>query len=122
MHLENWAVPLDFNKEILAQMDVARKIVELGQSLRKEKNLKVRQPLLELSYEIKGVRLSSDIDSILAEELNVKSIQHTTRNIEQSQNWAIKADQNITIGLNLQITEELKKKVGRGNWKGKSRI
>ncbi|MEK7618496.1 MAG: isoleucine--tRNA ligase [Patescibacteria group bacterium] len=109
VHLENWAVPLDFNKEILAQMDVARKIVELGQSLRKEKNLKVRQPLLELSYEIKGVRLSSDIDSILAEELNVKSIQHTTRNIEQSQNWAIKADQNITIGLNLQITEELKK-------------
>ena len=109
VHLENWASLSEYDKTILSQMDMARKIVELGLSLRKEKNLKVRQPLLELSYDLKDVKLSADIDSILAEELNVKKISNFQFPISNSTEWAVKEDQDVKVGLNLTITDELKK-------------
>ena len=105
VHLESWTTVLTYDKAMLGQMETARKIVEMGQSLRKEKNLRVRQPLSELVYKSKNVKLSAEIDVILAEELNVKKASEG----EPGSNLAIKEDQNIKVGLNINITDELRK-------------
>jgi isoleucyl-tRNA synthetase len=89
-------------------MVLARKVVELGQSLRKEKNLKVRQPLLALVYEFKeNQALGEEMEAVIAEELNVKQV--SGQRSANQQEWVSKEDGNIKIYLNTQITEELKK-------------
>jgi len=60
------------NQDIIKDMDLARKIVELGLSKRAEVGIKVRQPLLSIKY--KSKQLSVDLESIIASEVNVRSI------------------------------------------------
>ncbi|MCX7839706.1 MAG: class I tRNA ligase family protein [Anaerolineae bacterium] len=66
---------LDTN--ILAEMDAARKVVNLGHSVRAENNLKVRQPLARVlvvaPYEQRA-RLAQ-MSTLIADELNVKTLQ-----------------------------------------------
>ena len=110
VHLETWTPLQTFDQSLLDQMALARKVVELGQSLRKEKNLKVRQPLLALSYEIKEHQtLGEEIEAVIAEELNVKRVSN--QSISQSANqqaWVSKEDANIKIYLNTELTEDLR--------------
>ncbi len=107
VHLEDWPALNEHDESVLNNMAVVRQMVELGLSLRKEKNLKVRQPLLEMAYEAKGINLPAEMETILAEELNVKKVsgQWTV----ESGEWETKEGQNLKVGLNLTITEELKK-------------
>jgi isoleucyl-tRNA synthetase len=107
VHLEKWTQSATFDQLILDQMDVARKVVELGQSLRKEKNLKVRQPLLALCYEIKEHQiLGEEIEVVIAEELNVKKVSGQRSAV--SGQAVSREDGSIKIFLNTEITEELK--------------
>jgi valyl-tRNA synthetase len=107
VHLEDWSQHKEHDENALSQMAVVRQMVELGLSLRKEKNLKVRQPLLELAYEAKDVNLPQEMEVILAEELNVKKVSGQWA-VDSGQ-WGTKEGQNLKVGLNLTITEELKK-------------
>ncbi len=108
VHLARWTAPQAFDSTILESMALARKVVELGQSLRKEKNLKVRQPLLALVYEFKeNQALGEEMEAVIAEELNVKQV--SGQRSANQQEWVSKEDGNIKIYLNTQITEELKK-------------
>jgi isoleucyl-tRNA synthetase len=109
VHLEDWITPKEYDKVVLEQMDIVRAIVELGLSLRKEKNLKVRQPLLEMAYEVKEVNLGSELDAILAEELNVKKVRNYEAGSMNQVVWALKEGQNIKVALNTEITEDLRK-------------
>jgi isoleucyl-tRNA synthetase len=82
--------------------------VELGKSLRKEKNLKVRQPLVALTYKIAGDHeLGEDIETVIAEELNVKKVSNQQSAISGQE--VTKEDGNIKIYLNTEITEELRR-------------
>lgn len=80
VHLEKWPEQKKLSKgqdEILKQMETARGVVEQALGIRKEKQLKVRQPLSELKY--KGlVKLAVDVEKIVAEELNVKKVTFET--------------------------------------------
>lgn len=62
---------------LLAEMDAARKVVNLGHSVRAENNLKVRQPLARVlvvaPYEQRA-RLAQ-MSTLIADELNVKTMQ-----------------------------------------------
>lgn len=62
---------------LLAEMDAARKVVNLGHSVRAENNLKVRQPLARVlvvaPYE-QRTRLAQ-MATLIADELNVKTMQ-----------------------------------------------
>jgi isoleucyl-tRNA synthetase len=108
VHLEAWTGQQTFDQAILDRMVVARKVVELGQSLRKEKNLKVRQPLVALTYKIAGDHeLGEDIETVIAEELNVKKVSNQQSAISGQE--VTKEDGNIKIYLNTEITEELRR-------------
>jgi len=55
-------------------MEQVRKLAEAGHSLRKNKGIKLRQPLGSFTYGKESEKLSPDLEKILAEELNVKSV------------------------------------------------
>ncbi len=73
------------NKEILANVNEARKIINLGLMLRNSKQIKVKQPLLTMYvYSEKNIEdLINDYGNIIKEELNIKEIEilQTTVNI-----------------------------------------
>ncbi len=110
VHLERWPeVSGTRNEEhgtILKDMEVARKIVELGLSARAEAGLKVRQPLQYVRYQIE--KLSEDLEQIIAQELNVKEVKHT-ESVQEQNDRVVKEDGEIRVGLNTEITHDLKK-------------
>lgn len=105
VHLEDWSEPQGaLDGTLLAHMQVVREIVEAGLSIRKDNAIKVRQPLAELSYAAKSqdIQLSLDLERIIAEELNVKKIT-----AGMGAGFATKEFPVATVGLNIQLTEEL---------------
>ncbi|MBI2447985.1 isoleucine--tRNA ligase [Candidatus Microgenomates bacterium] len=90
------------------EMEMVKKIVELGHALRKEKGIKVRQPLGEL--QIVNCKLQIELLNIISDELNVKSVSLETKHtLSPDDNWAEKEDGGVSIALNTEITPELKK-------------
>lgn len=96
VHLADW--PL-VNEELIDQnlekeMEKAREIVEVVHSIRKEKGIKVRQPLSLLTYKLTK-KLDLQIEQILEDELNVKNVKFDSRQKEE-------------VVLNTRLTQELK--------------
>ena len=79
-------VPVDFQDELLeTKMDLVRRIVFLGRSLRNETHIKVRQPLSNIVIVAHGDRrkqLLRDMESLITEELNVKGIRYVDEDKE----------------------------------------
>ncbi len=108
VHLEMWpgVDAAKMNSSVLEQMEVARKIVEMGLSLRAEAGIKVRRVLGQLT--INNKQLTNDLLQIVADEINVKNV-NVEENISASDNWIMKEEGNLRVSLNTEITEELKK-------------
>ena len=105
VHLQKWP---EVNKKlieakVLKDMELVRKIVEVGLSLRAENGVKVRQPLNELR--IMNHELNDELKNIVAEELNVKKVVEG----KEDNNLKIKEDGDLKVGLDIAITDELKK-------------
>lgn len=81
------------DKELIANMTEARKIIELGLAARAEAKIKVRQPLLSIKYH--GKQLDQYLEAMIVDELNLRSI------------WFEEGDAN-TIELDTEITDDLK--------------
>jgi isoleucyl-tRNA synthetase len=65
----------------MEKVDGLKKLVELGRSARNQSNMKIRQPLSQLSYAIENDAISSFVEenqAIILDELNVKSIERIT--------------------------------------------
>ena len=62
------------DKNLSEKMDQVRKLAEVGHSLRKNKGIKLRQPLNSFTYGKESEELPPELESILAQELNVKSV------------------------------------------------
>lgn len=109
VHLAKWSEVREYRQSSLDEMAAVRSLVELGLSLRKEQNLKVRQPLAELQYAITNeeLHLDSGLEAILAEELNVKKV--TSTEIINRNGWVNKTEGALSIALNTELTDELKK-------------
>ncbi len=94
VHLESYPKNEEnYDKEIIKNMEMVRNLATMGLGLRAKEGIKVRQPLFSFTIDEK-YQLSEELQTILAEEINVKKI------IKKS------TDQPY---LNLQITPELKK-------------
>jgi isoleucyl-tRNA synthetase len=108
VHLADWSEVREFRQSSLDEMDWVRSLVELGLSLRKEHDIKVRQPLAELQYSLGGEDQSLDksLETILAEELNVKKVTNTE--VINRANWVSKTENNLSVNLNTELTTELK--------------
>ncbi|MFH1523271.1 MAG: isoleucine--tRNA ligase [Patescibacteria group bacterium] len=97
VHLEGWSSKSRFKNEelrIIEEMEIIRKIVELGLAERDKAGIKVRQPLNELR--IKNYELIIDYEDLIKDELNVKNILN------------IKGKGDIEVELDTELTPELK--------------
>ena len=100
VHLEKWPeaisdnLPSLENRNILSEMEQARKIVELGLAKRSEAGIKVRQPLQGIK--VKNYELKKDLEILVSDELNVKNVVS-----EQG-------DGDISVKLDTNISSELK--------------
>jgi isoleucyl-tRNA synthetase len=98
VHLEEWPAfdHKSIDKKLEQQMKTARKICEMGHALRKENQIKVRQPLGGIEVSNSEFLLDKGTEKLVKDELNVKKIE-------------IKVGKgNLQIKLDKKITPELK--------------
>ena len=77
VHLHDWPKSDKklIDKKLEEQMDKVREVVTMGLALRKENQIRVRQPLQQLSSSvIAGVTLGPDLEKLIKDEVNVKVI------------------------------------------------
>jgi isoleucyl-tRNA synthetase len=84
--------------------------VELGLSLRKEHNVKVRQALAEFQFALsdEAGEMDASLNQILADELNVKSVKQVSAVVNRP-GWVFKQDGSTNVALNIELTDELRK-------------
>ncbi len=111
VHLELFPVSSELTTEeaaLLSDMELTRKVASIGQSVRVEKAIALKQPLRRLFY--KGEKtLTTEFLEIIAEELNVQDVESVS-DIADSEFIAKKEDQKIMVGLDTEITPELAEK------------
>jgi len=101
VHLADWPEVGEVDEDLLKAMQQTRNVVEVGMRLRAENAMKVRQPLAALS--IDGAKLDDAYIEILKEELNVKAV------VFEKTDWVSHEEYNMTVGLDLELTDELKR-------------
>lgn len=103
VHLESWPELPKADQSVLEDMALVRQLVEVGHRVRKETEVKVRQPLQSVILSMpKGSKLQNDQHKgayveIIKEELNVKEVH-----IKEAE------DSVVTAEYNLELTPELK--------------
>ncbi len=107
VHLTGWpkGTATSEGTVIMKQMSLVRQAVELGHSVRKEKQIKVRQPLSQ--FIIMGPALEPDLKKVVQEEVNVKEVISVEK-MPQGSEFAIKESGGLTVALDTTITDELK--------------
>lgn len=102
VHLTDWPETGHINELVLERMARTRDIIEQGLALRMQKSdteaqIKVRQPLSKLTY--CGEKLDEFYESIIAEEVNVKTVEY-----EQAGEAS-----GTSVALNKTVTPELRR-------------
>jgi isoleucyl-tRNA synthetase len=110
VHLERWTSESSVDETLLKQMHTVRGLVELGLSLRKEHNVKVRQALAEFQFALsdEAGEMDASLNQILADELNVKSVKQVSAVVNRP-GWVFKQDGSTNVALNIELTDELRK-------------
>jgi len=95
VHLEAWPTYLPVETEVIANMTLARNLVEEALALRQKSGLKVRQPLSSLTVKDQVLSGQVDVLEIVKDEINVKEILF---------------DENLTdkLSLDTDLTEALR--------------
>lgn len=93
VHLEDYPLPEEesIDRELLLAMEVARKLTNLGRSVRNKVNIKLRQPLRKAIMVVpqeKERERALPFTSIIQEELNVKEIE-----------WISHLPEEVTVSL-----------------------
>lgn len=111
VHLEVWPES-DMSlvdQKIMVEMDVARQLVELILSARAEVGIKIRQPLSVVEFEnYSNLESNPQLARIIKEETNIKVISFKKPMVKSSQKWIIKESGELKVGLNIEITEDLR--------------
>lgn len=84
--------------DLISHMMAAREVIETALAIRDIKGIKVRQPLSQIEYT--GESLGDELESIIAEEVNVK----TVRNVEK---LSFEPDKDNKVSLDVELTDEL---------------
>lgn len=99
IHLNLWPKPEKLNKQeknLLAIMKRVRLICELGNAQRKEKKIKIRQPLSSIKVQgIDDKEMKKAFIDLIKDELNIKKVM-----------WG-KSTGNIQVTLETKMTDEL---------------
>ncbi len=99
VHLELWpqAQSAFANEELLKEMNSVRPVVEQAHAQRRNAQLKVRQPLAQVSVLSREAEPGQAVLDVVLSELNIKAIE-----------WSTNAQADLTITLDTNITPELK--------------
>lgn len=116
VHLQSWSVVGKVDLQVIDNMEIIRKIAEVGLFLRSQKKVNVRQPLAHISFQITAKRpdLSEGTLAILKDELNVKSARNddlskfTGPMIVEEGPWSYVNSGGVIVGIDFDITPELK--------------
>ncbi len=92
VHLEQWPTHMQFDENILTDMNNVRALVTKALELRASAGLKIRQPLATLKL---NQNLDTDLLNIIADELNVKEVVFDVKTED--------------VWLDTTISEELKR-------------
>ncbi|MBD3250565.1 MAG: isoleucine--tRNA ligase [Candidatus Pacebacteria bacterium] len=98
IHLTNWPEAQEkvIDQQLEDEMKTVADIVEIGRSLRRDKQVKLRHPLASLELGLPDqIKYQAQLEQLLLEELNVKQV-----------NW-IKTD-TLSVDYDYQLTPELK--------------
>jgi isoleucyl-tRNA synthetase len=82
--------------DVIAEMARLRRLVEVGLAGRETARIKVRQPLTRAT--VRGERLDPELESIFADELNVRAVDYAPR-----------AGDHEDVLLDTEITDELRR-------------
>ena len=94
VHLTNWPAISYKNDDLVHSMNQIRTYITDGLALRANHQLKVRQPLAELTIYDKETDLPTQLINTIAEELNIKLVH-----MRQSSKYKLDLDFNITDDL-----------------------
>ena len=115
IHLKDWLPAGAVNEQVLADMARTRELINAGISLRMKKDeqqdsIKIRQPLQQAWYA--GEKLDDYYQQIMADELNVKNIEHLS---DLAEHLAARGDTEVLskpeswVDIDKTITPELKR-------------
>jgi len=110
IHLEKWLETKEVTGEdgkILEDVTLLKTLIGLGLRARKNSSIKVRQPLSEIRSNINFKNKNPFWESVICNELNVKTIKLVS-SIGDSPEWTTEKDDSYWISLNTNITPELK--------------
>jgi isoleucyl-tRNA synthetase len=96
VHLMNWPEVSELGEEekgIIEMMQKVRDVCNVGNSLRREKQLPSKQPLAMATVTASYEKLPDEYLEIIKEELNIKNID-----------WIIKQEGEIGIGYDITLT------------------
>jgi isoleucyl-tRNA synthetase len=96
----------DNNKELIEYMKSARAISSLGNSIRKQNQLAVRQPLSEMYVKGEKLTLPNEFLELIKDELNIKEIVFS-ETMPKGENWLNAKEGDLEAFLNKEVTEEL---------------
>lgn len=104
VHLEDYP---DFSedlidKDLLAKMDIVRQIASVGNSVRKEKNIPVKQPLKTLYY-MSEKPLETEFVELIKDELNIKEV---IQQIAHDEDTLQKRNNGILVGGSVKNYDE----------------
>lgn len=93
-------------KNLLKDMELTRNISSIGNSIRKQNKLAVRQPLLEMAVKTEGSELPEEYLEIVKDELNIKEVNFVDE-LPKDENWLEIIENQIGASINSEITEDL---------------
>jgi isoleucyl-tRNA synthetase len=114
VHLADFPVAdpkfLKLTKDLDAEMQLVREVVNLGQSLRAQQGIKVRQPLAEIRITgiSKEIKLESWMKELIAAELNIRTVDLAAK-LPEAQGWQqLKSEISaVSVSMDLRLTAEL---------------
>lgn len=92
--------------DLVEHMRTARAIASLGNSIRKQNQLPVRQPLAEMYVKGEKMSLPEEFIELIKDELNVKEIVFA-ETMPEGENWLNSKEGHLEVSLNKEISEEL---------------
>lgn len=93
VHLVPWPEKGRVDRKLIEQMREARRVVEEGMRIRKEKGIKVRQPLASVTVSGAG-EWPKPLETIIADELNVKEVV-----LAKKKTFSVTLDTSVTPKL-----------------------
>lgn len=110
VHLSAWPIGGEVDTELISAMAEVRRVVTLALEQRFKANIKVRQPLPDVSID---VAFSTELQELIKDEVNVKTVTTVTRTIEKNLTYEVQAHEDAYVAavvqLDTTITPELKK-------------